>query len=76
VSGFSTRNGVSKESLHIGEWKQVRMGCFAVERWLFICVCSGYEVAQNVYDIAERVTIYGKRPLRLSAVTRYTGDVR
>ncbi len=37
---------------------------------------SGFEVAQNTYDVAERVTIYGKRPFRLSAVSRYTGDVR
>ena len=37
---------------------------------------SGFEIAQNIYDVAERVTLYGKRPFRLSAVTRYTGDVR
>jgi thioredoxin reductase len=37
---------------------------------------SGYEVAQNVYDIAERVVITGNSPAKLSAVTKYTGDVR
>ena len=37
---------------------------------------SGFETAQNVYDITDRVVIYGKHPPRLSAVTRYTGDVR
>jgi hypothetical protein len=37
---------------------------------------SGFEIAQNVYSVADRVTIYGKSPHRLSSVTRYTGDVR
>ena len=37
---------------------------------------SGFEVAQNIVDVAERITIYGKQPHRLSSVTRYTGDVR
>jgi hypothetical protein len=37
---------------------------------------SGFEVAQNVYGVAERVVIFGRKPYRLSAVTRYTGDVR
>lgn len=37
---------------------------------------AGFEIAQNVYDVAERVIVYGKEPARLSAVTRYTGDVR
>lgn len=37
---------------------------------------AGFEIAQNVYGVAERVTLYGKRPHRLSSVTRYTGDVR
>lgn len=37
---------------------------------------SGFEIAQNVYGVADRVTIYGKYPHRLSSVTRYTGDVR
>lgn len=37
---------------------------------------AGFEVAQNVYGVADRVTIYGNQAARLSAVTRYTGDVR
>ena len=37
---------------------------------------SGFEVAQNLYEVADRVTIYGKYTHRLSSVTRYTGDVR
>mmetsp|Transcript_20236 Transcript_20236/g.34564 ORF Transcript_20236/g.34564 Transcript_20236/m.34564 type:complete len:617 (-) Transcript_20236:25-1875(-) len=37
---------------------------------------SGFEVAQASFGLAERVTIYGNGPVRLSAVTRYTGDVR
>lgn len=37
---------------------------------------AGYEVAQNVYDVADRVILYGKHPARMSAITRYTGDVR
>lgn len=37
---------------------------------------AGFEVAQNVYDIADRVILYGKHPARLSSVTKYTGDVR
>lgn len=37
---------------------------------------SGHEAAQNMVPVADRVTIYGRRPMRLSAVTRYTGDVR
>ena len=37
---------------------------------------SAFEVAQNVMSVAESVSLLGKHPLRLSAVTRYTGDVR
>jgi hypothetical protein len=37
---------------------------------------SGYEVAQNVFDVAERVVIHGFHPMKLSAISRYTGDVR
>lgn len=37
---------------------------------------AAYETAQNVYDIADRVILYGKHPVRLSSITRYTGDVR
>lgn len=37
---------------------------------------SGFELAQNLYSVADRVTLYGRSPHRLSAVTRYTGDVR
>lgn len=37
---------------------------------------SGFELAQNMFSVAERVTLYGRSPHRLSAITRYTGDVR
>lgn len=37
---------------------------------------SGHEIAQNVIGVADRVTLYGRSPTRLSSVTRYTGDVR
>ena len=37
---------------------------------------AGNEVAANVYDIADRVILYGRHPIRLSSITRYTGDVR
>lgn len=37
---------------------------------------AAFETAQNVFNVADRVTIYGKESHRLSAVTRYTGDVR
>ena len=37
---------------------------------------SAFELAQNLYNVADRVTLYGRSPHRLSAVTRYTGDVR
>lgn len=37
---------------------------------------AGFEVAQNIFNVADRVTIYGKESHRLSSVTRYTGDVR
>ena len=37
---------------------------------------SGFEVAQNTFDVAERVTLYGRHPHRLSSITKYTGDVR
>lgn len=37
---------------------------------------AGYEVAQNVFGVAESVVISGKHPTRLSSVTKYTGDVR
>jgi len=51
-----------------------------VARQKTVCILgngnAGYEVAQNVYDIAEQVILYGKQPARLSSITRYTGDVR
>ncbi len=34
------------------------------------------KVAQNVFKVAARVIITGTRPTRVSAVTKYTGDVR
>ncbi|CAB9523278.1 FAD-dependent oxidoreductase domain-containing protein 2 [Seminavis robusta] len=37
---------------------------------------SGFELAQNVYKVADRVFLYGRHGPRLSSVTRYTGDVR
>lgn len=37
---------------------------------------SAFEVAENVLGVAESVKVMGRHPLRLSAVTRYTGDVR
>ena len=37
---------------------------------------AGFEVAQNVFGVADRVVVIGKRPTRVSAVTKYTGDVR
>jgi len=37
---------------------------------------AAFETAQNVFDIAQSVIMYGKSPFRLSSVTRYTGDVR
>ena len=37
---------------------------------------AGFEVAQNVFTVADRVIVVGKRPTRVSAVTKYTGDVR
>ena len=37
---------------------------------------SGFEIAQNVHHVADRVTMYGRHPHRFSAITRYTGDVR
>jgi hypothetical protein len=37
---------------------------------------AGFEVAQNVFKVADRVIVSGKHPTRVSAVTKYTGDVR
>mmetsp|Transcript_35255 Transcript_35255/g.77211 ORF Transcript_35255/g.77211 Transcript_35255/m.77211 type:complete len:281 (+) Transcript_35255:150-992(+) len=37
---------------------------------------SGFDLAQNLIPVADRVTLYGRSPHRLSTVTRYTGDVR
>jgi len=37
---------------------------------------SAFELAQNVYKVAERVILYGRHEPRLSSVTRYTGDLR
>ena len=37
---------------------------------------AGMEVAQNIYQLADRVFFMGKHPVRVSAVTKYTGDVR
>ena len=37
---------------------------------------AGFEIAQNVFSVADRVVVIGKRPTRISAVTKYTGDVR
>jgi len=37
---------------------------------------AGMEVAQNIYQLADRVFVMGKHPVRVSAVTKYTGDVR
>jgi cation diffusion facilitator CzcD-associated flavoprotein CzcO len=37
---------------------------------------AGFETARAMYGVANRVTILGKQPYRLSAVTRYTGDIR
>lgn len=37
---------------------------------------AGFEIAQNVFGVADRVVIQGKHPFRLSSITRYTGDVR
>ena len=37
---------------------------------------SAFELAQNVYKVAERVVLYGRHAPRLSSVARYTGDVR
>lgn len=37
---------------------------------------AGFETAQNLFTVADRVIVIGKRPTRVSAVTKYTGDVR
>lgn len=37
---------------------------------------AGFETAQNILGVAGKVSIYGKRALRLAAVTKYVGDVR
>ena len=37
---------------------------------------AGFEIAQNIFPVADRVVVIGKRPTRISAVTKYTGDVR
>jgi thioredoxin reductase len=37
---------------------------------------SGFEIAQNLFDVAAKVSIYGRSAVRLSAVTKYVGDVR
>lgn len=37
---------------------------------------SGFEVAQNLFGVAEKVVLFGRSPPRWSSVTRYTGDVR
>jgi len=37
---------------------------------------AGMEIAQNIYQVADRVFVMGKHPVRVSAVTKYTGDVR
>ena len=37
---------------------------------------AGMEIAQNTYQVADRVFVMGKHPVRVSAVTKYTGDVR
>lgn len=52
----------------------------AVARRRGVCVLgngnAGFEVTENVYGVAERVTMYGNQPHRLSSITKYTGDVR
>jgi hypothetical protein len=49
-------------------------------RYRSVCILgngnAGFEVAQNAFDVAERVTIYGKNAACLSSTTQYTGDVR
>ena len=37
---------------------------------------AGFETAQNTFDVADKVTVYGKRAHRTAAVTKYTGDFR
>ncbi|KAL7535159.1 hypothetical protein ACHAWF_005075 [Thalassiosira exigua] len=37
---------------------------------------AGFEVAKNFYDVSESVFVIGRQNIRLSAVTKYTGDVR
>ncbi|CAB9500673.1 FAD-dependent oxidoreductase domain-containing protein 2 [Seminavis robusta] len=37
---------------------------------------SAFEVAQNTFGVADRISVIGKHAYRLSSVTRYTGDVR
>ena len=37
---------------------------------------AGFETAQNLYDFADKVTVYGRKAVRIASVTKYTGDVR
>ena len=37
---------------------------------------AGFETAENLYDIADKVTIYGRKAVRIASVTKYVGDVR
>lgn len=37
---------------------------------------AGFETAQNIFDVAGKVSIYGKRPIRVAAATKSSGDVR
>ena len=37
---------------------------------------AGHEISQNVFNVADRVQLIGKRRQRFFSVTRYTGDVR
>lgn len=37
---------------------------------------SAMELSQNIFDIALKTVTLGKHPVRVSAITRYTGDVR
>ena len=37
---------------------------------------AGFETAQNLFDVADKVTIYGKKALKIAAVTKSVGDVR
>lgn len=60
----------------------IRYSDMTVEKAIGKRVCilgngnAGFEVAQNVFKVADRVIVSGKRPTRVSAVTKYTGDVR